>query len=122
MPDQPQSQEMGQQETGGTHDEVLEPMLQQVGSKELRKLRARQETRQSIWFGLGTFGVVGWSVAVPTVIGVALGIWIDSQWPSRFSWTLMLLIGGLMLGCLNAWYWVSQERGKIGHGEGRKDG
>ena len=56
--------------------------------------------------GLGMFGVVGWSVAIPTLIGVAVGIWIDRSWPSQFSWTLMLLIGGLMLGCMNAWYWV----------------
>jgi ATP synthase protein I len=119
MPERPSFVESEQQEYD---DEVQEPMVQQVGSKELRKLRARQETRQSIWFGLGTFGVVGWSVAVPTVIGVALGLWIDAQWPSRFSWTLMLLIGGLMLGCLNAWYWVSQERGKIGHREDEEGG
>jgi len=52
------------------------------------------------------FGVVGWSVAIPTLIGTALGIWIDNNWPSQFSWTLMLLIGGVMVGCLNAWYWV----------------
>ena len=55
------------------------------------------------------FGIVGWSVAIPTLIGVAIGVWIDRNWPSQFSWTLMLLIAGVMIGCLNAWYWVRKS-------------
>ena len=27
-----------------------------------------------------------------------------------YSWTLMLLGVGVILGCLNAWFWVSKER------------
>jgi ATP synthase protein I len=55
-------------------------------------------------------GLVGWSVAIPTVLGVVLGLWLDLNWPSRFSWTLTLLLAGAVLGALNAWYWVSQEQ------------
>jgi ATP synthase protein I len=55
------------------------------------------------------FGLVGWSVAIPTVIGIGLGVWIDTKWPSRYSWTLMFLIIGVLVGCLNAWYWVKRE-------------
>ena len=80
-----------------------------IGKKETRKLQARGERYRSIWFGLGMFGVVGWSIALPTVLGVAVGFWIDRRWPSRFSWTLMLLFIGVALGCLNAWYWIKQE-------------
>ena len=29
--------------------------------------------------------------------------------PGSYSWTLMLLVIGLCLGCLNAWHWVSKE-------------
>ncbi len=78
----------------------------QVVRKEALRIKGINDSDQSVWFGLGMFGVVGWSVAIPTLIGIALGIWIDHAWPSQFSWTLMLLIGGVMLGCLNAWYWV----------------
>ncbi|HPL63207.1 MAG: AtpZ/AtpI family protein [Syntrophales bacterium] len=77
-----------------------------IGRKEERKIRSRSESDQTVWFGLGVFGVVGWSVAIPTLIGTAIGIWIDNTWPSRFSWALMLLIGGVMLGSINAWFWV----------------
>ncbi len=82
-----------------------------VGRDVDRKLRARRESRHTAWFGMGMFGLVGWSVAVPTLIGTALGLWLDENWPTRHSWTLTFLIIGMALGCLNAWYWVKQESG-----------
>ena len=84
-----------------------------VARKEARKLRARRHRGRGTWFGLGMYGLVGWSVVIPTLGGVALGLWIDGRWPSRFSWTLMLLAAGLLLGCWNAWYWVSLEQEAI---------
>ena len=90
-----------------------EKVSKTVGAKEARKIKARREKNRGVWFGLGMFGLVGWSVAVPTLIGIALGIWIDFKWPSRYSWTLMLLIIGVILGCLNAWFWIACERKKI---------
>jgi ATP synthase protein I len=80
-----------------------------VGRKAERKLRARRERRRGVWFGLGMFGLVGWAVALPTVTGVALGLWLDARFPSRISWTLSLLLLGALLGSLNAWYWVKRE-------------
>lgn len=84
-----------------------------VAGQERRKLRARRQGKGATWFGLGLYGLVGWSVVIPTLLGVAAGLWIDRSWPSRFSWTLMLLGAGLMLGCWNAWYWVSLEQRAI---------
>jgi ATP synthase protein I len=55
------------------------------------------------------FGMVGWAVALPTLMGVAVGVWIDRQVASQYSWTLMLLAVGVALGCWNAWYWVTKE-------------
>lgn len=92
-----------------------------IGVKELRKIRARQR-HGSIWFGLGMFGVIGWSVAIPTLLGLMIGVWIDSTWPSRYSWTLMFLVLGLGLGCLNAWRWIERERRMIEKEEHRDKG
>ncbi len=80
-----------------------------VARKAERRRKAEREARRSIWFSLGLFGLVGWSIAIPTLLGVALGIWIDTHWPSRISWTLTLLLVGVVVGCLNAWRWVKQE-------------
>jgi ATP synthase protein I len=81
---------------------------EEVGVKERRKLRARSEDR-GVLFGLGMFGLVGWSVAIPTVIGVALGVWLDQRYDTTTSWTLTGLFLGVVVGCLNAWYWVKRE-------------
>jgi ATP synthase protein I len=80
----------------------------QVGLKAARKLRARNST-QGVWFGLGMMGLVGWSVAIPTLLGAALGIWLDKHHPGKHPWTLALLMAGLVLGCFNAWHWVAKE-------------
>jgi ATP synthase protein I len=80
-----------------------------VGAKEARKMKARRERHKNIWYGLGMFGIVGWSVAIPTIIGVALGLWLDARHPGGVSWTLTGLFAGVIVGCLNAWYWVKRE-------------
>lgn len=85
-------------------------MGREVGRRETRKLLARRRRGQGVWFGLGLFGLVGWSVALPTLVGVALGVWLDRNWPGRVSWTLTLLLVGLALGSLNAWFWFGKER------------
>lgn len=85
-------------------------MVSHIEEKQDRKIRARRTKDRGIWFGLGTMGTIGWSVVVPTILGVALGIWIDTQWPGPVSWTVMLLFGGLLLGCLNAWFWIAHEQ------------
>jgi ATP synthase protein I len=83
--------------------------LEDVARKAERRERAERAGDRSIWFSLGLFGLVGWSVAIPTLMGLALGTWIDRRWPGRVSWTLTLLLTGAAIGCLNAWYWVKQE-------------
>ena len=86
-----------------------EQFSEKISRRAERKRRAREQNQRSAWFGLGMFGLVGWSVAIPTLIGIAIGIWLDRRWPGQASWTLTFLIIGVALGCLNAWYWVKQE-------------
>ena len=86
-----------------------EDVTQEIGRKAERKRKARGEGRRGVWFGLGMFGLVGWAVAIPMLAGIALGIWLDSLFGSRISWTLTFLFIGIALGCLNAVYWVKRE-------------
>jgi ATP synthase protein I len=80
----------------------------QIGAKAERKLKARRST-QGVWFGLGMMGLIGWSVVVPTLLGAALGLWLDQHHPGKHAWTLALMVVGLAIGCLNAWHWVAKE-------------
>lgn len=79
-----------------------------AGDKARRKRRARREHDQ-VWSWLGMFGLVGWAVAVPTVAGVFLGRWLDARVDGSASWTITLLLVGVVVGALNAWYWIRQQ-------------
>lgn len=92
------------------HQNSRHKFVEEIGKKEARKIRRRREKGiRSVWYGMGMSGIIGWSVAIPTIIGITVGIWIDRKWPGHLSWTLMLLMAGVALGCLNAWYWIKQE-------------
>ena len=88
---------------------AAERMLREVGAKQERieRGRARKGTFAS---SIAILGVVGWSVTVPTVLGVVAGVWIDRRWPSRISWTLTLLLAGLVIGCWSAWLRIEREQ------------
>ncbi len=77
-------------------------MIREVGAKQSRMLKARAAP-DTFWSSLGVLGTVGWSVVLPTLLGVALGIFLDRRWPGPVSWTITLLFAGLGLGCFNAW-------------------
>ena len=93
--------------------ESRQTLAAQIGAKAARKLKARNST-QGVWFGLGMMGLIGWSVVVPTLLGAALGLWLDKHHAGEHSWTLALLVAGLVIGCFNAWHWVAKEDEEMG--------
>ncbi len=102
--------------------EELSSLAGQVGKKATRMLKARRNGSSGVWFGLGMMGLVGWSVVVPTLLGAALGIWLDEHHPGTHSWTLALLVAGLSIGCFNAWHWVTKEDQAMQEEQEDKDG
>jgi ATP synthase protein I len=87
----------------------------------MRKLKARENAAKGVWFGLGMMGLIGWSVTIPTLLGAALGLWLDGHHPGRHSFTLALLVAGLALGCWNAWHWVAKEDEAMREGDRGSD-
>jgi ATP synthase protein I len=92
----------------------------EVAKKEKRKLKALKE-KNGVWFGLGMMGMVGWSVAVPALLGAALGIWLDKSYPQTFSWTLTFLMVGIIGGVIIAWSWVNKEDKEVHKNNEEKD-
>jgi ATP synthase protein I len=84
-------------------------MIRDVGDKQARIERAKNR-KDDVWSSLAMIGVVGWSVVLPTLLGVALGAWMDRRWPARVSWVLTLLSIGLAAGCVNAWFQIRGRR------------
>lgn len=95
------------------HQPDKQKFSQQVGDMAARKLKAQRHVSKTVWSGLGMMGLVGWSVAIPTLLGAGLGYWLDKHYPGGHSWTLMLLAVGLALGCFNAWRWIIKEDREI---------
>jgi ATP synthase protein I len=96
-----------------TNSDGNQLLASQVADKEKRKLEALRGRKGTALYGLGMFGMVGWSVAVPCLLGAALGKWLDYKYPEPFSWTLTCLVAGLFSGCWAGWYWVDKENKKM---------
>ena len=93
------------------HANRKEQLPEVVDEKIKRRLKAEKEKDKSIFFGFGMFGMVGWSVAIPTVIFTLIGRWLDMVRVGRenISWTLTGLFVGLIVGGIIAWRWVNKE-------------
>lgn len=106
--------------TAPEQDEATEPNAAKhssygkaVGTRARRKEEARSNPTRPLWSGFSLFGIVGWSVSVPTLLGIAVGVWLDHNHAAPYSWTLTMLTVGLVLGCFNAWRWISHEERNI---------
>lgn len=93
--------------------QMADHFTEQVAKKEALRQRGLRHKGETVWFGLGMMGIVGWAVAIPTLVFIAIGLWIDRTWPTQYSWALMFLVAGVLVGCLNAAYWVRKVRSKI---------
>ena len=79
-------------------------------ARHARRIKStRENPGPSPLRGLGTFGMIGWSIAVPTVGGAFLGLWLDRVAPQRFSWTLALILAGVAVGGFIAAAWIKKE-------------
>lgn len=85
-----------------------EALLEKI-EKDAAKKNKAQEEGSEIMFGLGLFGIVGWSIAIPTILGIALGVFLDKKIPQSFSWTISLLFLGVIIGSLITWRWLSEK-------------
>ncbi len=83
-------------------------MQNKIKSDVKKKIKAKSE-KDDIMFGLGVFGIIGWAISIPTLLGILLGVYLDKNFPMDFSWTLTLLFLGVVVGCLNAWHWIKEK-------------
>lgn len=82
-----------------------EPLLKSVNTVSLSRQwkRGRELT---LWKVMRSTSVLGLVVAIPTGLGMATGIWIDTLWPGSHSWFSTLAPVGFCLGCLTGVFWT----------------
>lgn len=95
---------------------------EQVAAKEARLRKFRRRGDKGFWPALASFGMVGWSIAVPTVLGVAIGSWLDRRLGGGIRYTLSLMILGLAIGTNNAWRWIKLQEAEVLREETDPDG
>ncbi len=77
--------------------------------KEARKLNARRKPEMNAWWGFSVFGLVGWSVVVPPLIGVFIGWWLKKHYMGSHAWTLVFLLAGIGVGSALALVLLARE-------------
>lgn len=81
-------------------------------ARQARRMQANRDTPgPSPLRGISAFGMIGWSIVIPTVGGAFLGTWLDNAAPQAFSWTIALILGGVVLGTFIAAGWINTEGG-----------
>ncbi len=85
----------------------------QIVRKEQRSLAARRRKKNAVWYGLGMFGLIGWSIVLPAFLGLLIGYWISAKWKLGLSVPLSFLFLGIFVGSANAWFWIMKERKSI---------
>ena len=91
------------------HQEHLPEIVRHKVDQRIKANRIKQD---SLFFGIGMFGTVGWTIAIPTLLATLLGRWLDSLHNGQISWTLTCLFVGMATGCIVAWRWMTREGGK----------
>jgi len=72
-----------------------------------RRIARREEWRskgvRSFARNLSIIGSYGWTLVVPTLLGVYLGRWLDQRFGSGVFWTFALLVVGVTFGGYVVW-------------------
>ena len=112
-----EGRENGQSENGSANDpesgrknDPENNVIDMIERQADRMETSRRDPYRSILFGLGMFGMVGWSIAIPTLAGIFLGLWLDRAHPVYFSWTITLLFAGVVIGAIIAGRWLRRNR------------
>jgi ATP synthase protein I len=81
-------------------------LLRSVQTRRARRKNWLREGEPSLGRHLAQVGVLGWTIVVPTLIGIFAGRWLDRRFDTGIFWTGPLLMLGLALGCWSAWRWM----------------
>ncbi len=81
-------------------------LITSIRQRTARRQRAEREGEPSFGRYLAQVGVLGWTIVLPTLVGMFMGRWLDQHLGTGIFWTGPLLIVGVVIGCWAAWRWI----------------
>ncbi len=74
-----------------------------------RKRRAELEPEPSLGSRLAQIGILGWTIVLPTLLGLVVGHWLDRHFATRVFFSAPLLMVGAAIGLWSAWKWMHRQ-------------
>lgn len=107
-PDEPAGNAAGTDRVSA--DRVSADRVEHAARQAARRERAgREEPEPSLGARLGQIGILGWTIVVPTLLGLALGHWLDRYFGTRVFFSAPLLMIGAGVGLWSAWKWMHRQ-------------
>jgi ATP synthase protein I len=71
-----------------------------------RSREAEDNPEPSLGARLGQIGILGWTIIVPTLLGVVIGRWLDRIFDTGIFFSAPLIMIGAAIGFWSAWKWM----------------
>jgi len=85
-------------------------MRDSVARFDRRRRRWKAEGPRALAVALAVIGI-GWMIAIPAVVGFAVGHWLDRRFETGVAFAAGLGALGLALGCYSAWRRIADSHG-----------
>ncbi|MFT0168404.1 AtpZ/AtpI family protein [Paraburkholderia mimosarum] len=74
-----------------------------------REARGRAQPEPSLGSRLGQMGILGWTIVLPTLAGLAIGHMLDRLFGTRVFFSAPMLMLGAAAGLWFAWKWMRRQ-------------
>jgi len=90
-------------------DKDSEDMENAVRLRRKREEFWRRTGERSLWQNVSMIGALGWLIVTPTLLGIAIGRWLDLRFGTGIFWSGALIMLGAALGGYLAWQRIEKE-------------
>ena len=74
-----------------------------------RMEEGRDMPEPSLGKRFGQIGILGWTIVVPTLVGLFVGRWLDRTFETGVFFSAPLLMLGAAFGFWSAWRWMHRQ-------------
>lgn len=80
-----------------------------VRKRRERRKQSESDGERSLGRNFAVMGMLGWTIVVPTLLGLFAGRWLDQRYDTGIQFTAGLLVLGVAVGCYLAWRRIQRE-------------